>query len=186
MAIRKVLRMGHPVLREPARPVKAEELRSDGLRALVADMIDTLNDYGGIGLAAPQVGESLRLALIEIPDGVTRYTKTEPMPLTVFVNPTIEIVDPAVAGYWEGCLSIPGLRGYVERPQHVRVRYTDLAGETHELELIGFLATVFQHEFDHLDGTLYIDRIKDSRLLAFDQEFERYLAPRPAEAEAEE
>jgi len=172
--------MGHPVLRQVARPVTAEELRSDALRALVADMIDTLRDYGGIGLAAPQVGESIRLALIEIPDGLTRYTTTEPMPLTVFVNPTIEVIDPATAGYWEGCLSIPGLRGYVERPQHVLVRYTDLQGAEHTLELKGFLATVFQHEFDHLDGTLYIDRIKDSRLLAFDQEFERYLAPRQA------
>ena len=172
--------MGHPVLRQPARPVTAEELRSDGLRALVSDMIDTLKDYGGIGLAAPQVGESIRLALIEIPYGLTRYTETEPMPLTVFVNPTVEIVDPAAAGYWEGCLSIPGLRGYVERPQHVRVSYTDLDGEAHTLELTGFLATVFQHELDHLDGTLYIDRIKDSRLLAFDQEFERYLAPQQA------
>lgn len=172
--------MGHPVLRQPARPVTAEELGSDALRALVADMVDTLKDYGGIGLAAPQVGESIRLALIEIPDGLTRYTTTEPMPLTVFVNPTIEVVDPATAGYWEGCLSIPGLRGYVERPQHVRVQYTDLDGDAHTLELTGFLATVFQHEFDHLDGTLYIDRIKDSRLLAFDQEFERYLAPRQA------
>ena len=172
--------MGHPVLRQLARPVTVEELRSDALRALVADMIDTLRDYGGIGLAAPQVGESIRLALIEIPDGLTRYTTTEPMPLTVFVNPTTEVLDPATAGYWEGCLSIPGLRGYVERPQHVRVRYTDLDGDEHVLELKGFLATVFQHEFDHLDGTLYVDRIKDSRLLAFDQEFERYLAPRQA------
>jgi peptide deformylase len=172
--------MGHPVLRQRAREVTADELRSEGLRALVVDMIDTLKDYGGIGLAAPQVGEPLRLALIEIPDGLTRYTATDPMPLTVFVNPTIEVMDPAAAGYWEGCLSIPGLRGYVERPQHVRVGYTDLDGETHTLELAGFLATVFQHEFDHLDGTLYVDRIKDSRLLAFDQEFERYLAPQDA------
>lgn len=177
MAVRKVLRMGHPVLRQLARPVTPEELRSERLRLLVADMIDTLKDYGGIGLAAPQVGESLRLALIDIPDGMTRYTQTEPMPLTVFVNPTIEVVDETVEGYWEGCLSIPGLRGYVERPQGVRVRYTDLEGETHALELGGFLATVFQHELDHLDGTLYVDRVQDSRLLAFDQEFERYLAP---------
>lgn len=172
--------MGHPVLRQLARPVTDEELRSDALRALVADMIDTLKDYGGIGLAAPQVGESIRLAIIEIPDGLTRYTETVPMPLTVFVNPTIEVLDGDVAGFWEGCLSVPGLRGYVERPQHVRVSYKDLDGEAHSLELEGFLATVFQHEFDHLDGTLYVDRIEDMRLLAFDQEFERYLAPRDA------
>src|SRR5688572_32913226 len=109
VAIRKVLRMGHPVLREPARPVKAEELRSDGLRALVSDMIDTLKDYGGIGLAAPQVGESIRLALNEIPYRLTPYTETEPMPLPAFVNPTVETVDPAAARYWERRLTTPGL-----------------------------------------------------------------------------
>lgn len=173
--------MGHPVLRQVARPVQPAELGSDELRRLVADMIDTLHDYGGIGLAAPQVGESLRLALVEVPGGMTRYGEIAPMPLTVFVNPTLEIVpDADVAGYWEGCLSVPGLRGFVERPQRVKVAYTDLDGERDEFELTGFLATVFQHEFDHLDGKLYIDRIKDPRLLGFDEEYERYLAPRDA------
>lgn len=172
--------MGHPILRQPARPLEPEELGSDRIRALVEDMTDTLHDYGGIGLAAPQVGESIRLALVEIPGGPTRYGEIEPMPLTVLANPTIEVLDPATAGYWEGCLSIPGLRGYVERPQHIRVDYVDLGGKPHALEVTGFLATVFQHELDHLDGTLYIDRIKDSRLLGFDLEYERYLAPRHA------
>jgi peptide deformylase len=99
------------------------------------------------------------------------------MPLTVFINPLIEVVDPVAQGYWEGCLSVPGLRGFVERPQHVRIRYTTLDGQTETIELTGFLATVFQHEFDHLDGKLYVDRITDTRLLAFEQEFTRYLAP---------
>ena len=143
-------------------------------------MIDTLHDYGGIGLAAPQVGVSLRLAVVEIPGGASRYGEIPAMPLTVFVNPTIEVVDPGREGYWEGCLSVPGLRGYVERPQHVRVEYTTLSGRPEGLQLRGFLATVFQHEFDHLDGRLYIDRIEDPRLLGFDEEFERYLAPRHA------
>jgi len=172
--------MGHPILRQRARQLEAEVLGSDRIRALVEDMTDTLHDYGGIGLAAPQVGESIRLALVEIPGGPTRYGEIEPMPLTVLANPTIEVLDPATAGYWEGCLSIPGLRGYVERPQHIRVDYVDLGGKPHALEVTGFLATVFQHELDHLDGTLYIDRIKDSRLLGFDLEYERYLAPRHA------
>ncbi|MGB7216547.1 MAG: peptide deformylase [Gammaproteobacteria bacterium] len=180
MAIRKVLRMGHPVLRQRARPLAPDELGSDRIRALVDDMIDTMHDYGGIGLAAPQIGESIRLAVIEIPGGPTRYGVVEPLPLTVLANPTIEVLDETSAGFWEGCLSIPGLRGYVERPQHVRVEYVDLDGKPHAKELVGFLATVFQHELDHLDGTLYIDRIKDSRLLAFDLEYERYLAPRQA------
>lgn len=177
MAIRDIIRMGHPTLRKPARPVGDAELGSKALGALVDDMIDTLHHAGGIGLAAPQIDVPLRVAIIEIPGGRTRYGEIAPMPLTVFVNPTIEVLDPATAGYWEGCLSVPGLRGYVERPQHVRVRARDLANRPLELELKGFLATVFQHEFDHLDGRLYIDRITDPTRLAFEEEFERFILP---------
>ena len=180
MAVRKIIRMGHPVLRQVARPLTTEEIRSPALRVLLDDMVDTLRDYGGIGLAAPQIAEPVRVALIEIPAGSSRYGEIPAMPLTAFINPTVEIVDPATRGYWEGCLSVPGLRGFVERPQHVRVRYTTLEGEPAGLELQGFLATVFQHELDHLDGTLYIDRIKDSKLLSFEEEFTRYLAPQEA------
>lgn len=177
MAIRRILRMGHPVLRQPARSLQHEELEDPWLHALLQDMVDTLHDYGGIGLAAPQVGESVRLALVELPGGTGRYGEMPEMPLTAFVNPQIEIVNPSVAGFWEGCLSVPGLRGYVERPQHVRVAYLDLQGRSQSMELEGFSATVFQHEFDHLDGKLYIDRLADPRLLSFEREFERYLAP---------
>ena len=175
MAIREIIRMGHPALRQRARPVTAAELAGGGLDRLVRDMIDTLHHAGGIGLAAPQIDVPIRLAIIEIPGGHSRYGEIPAMPLTVFVNPTIEVVDPAAAGYWEGCLSVPGLRGFVERPQHVRVRAQDLEGKPIEFELRGFLATVFQHEFDHLDGTLYIDRITDLTKLVFEPEFERYV-----------
>jgi peptide deformylase len=168
--------MGHPLLREVAAPLLLEQIGSAPLRQLLDDMVDTLHDYGGIGLAAPQIGESVRLAIVEIPGGATRYGELPPMPLTVFINPVIEVLDPMTAGYWEGCLSVPGLRGFVERPQHARIRYLSEAGEHRELELRGFAATVFQHEFDHLDGKLYIDRITDRRLLVFDQEYERYHA----------
>tara|TARA_R110002096_G_scaffold61709_12_gene153332 strand:- start:8282 stop:8827 length:546 start_codon:yes stop_codon:yes gene_type:complete len=177
MAIRRILRMGHPLLREVARPLRREEIGTPEMERLIADMVDTLHDYGGIGLAAPQIGESVRLALIEIPGGATRYGDLVPMSLSVFVNPVIEVVDPAIAGYWEGCLSVPGLRGFVERPQHVRINYLSESGEVKSIELKGFAATVFQHEFDHLDGKLYIDRITDTRLLAFEQEYERYALP---------
>jgi peptide deformylase len=180
MAVRKIIRMGHPVLREVARPLTAEEIRSPASRVLIDDMVDTLRDYGGIGLAAPQISEPVRVAIIEIPGDSSRYGEIPTMPLTAFLNPTIEVIDPAARGYWEGCLSVPGLRGFVERPQHVRVRYTTLDGEPAGLELQGFLATVFQHELDHLDGTLYVDRIKDSKLLSFEEEFTRYLAPQTA------
>jgi len=173
--------MGHPVLRQPARPIDREAIGSDAFLELLQDMVDTLHDYGGIGLAAPQIAEPVRLALVELPGGTERYGDLPEMPLTAFINPTIEIIDPAAAGFWEGCLSVPGLRGYVERPQHVRVSYIDLQGHEQTMELQGFTATVFQHEFDHLDGKLYIDRITDMRLLCFEREFERYLAPRAAD-----
>ena len=176
MAVRKIIRMGHPTLRKPARRLEARELKSPEIGRLVNDMIDTLNDAGGIGLAAPQIDEPVRLAIIEIDGGQSRYGEIPAMPLTVFVNPTIEIVDPKAAGYWEGCLSVPGLRGWVERPQFVRVSYQDLNGKKHAIELKGFLATVFQHEFDHLDGKLYIDRMTDPTKLVFEEEYLRYLS----------
>jgi peptide deformylase len=174
MAIRTIIRMGHPTLRQRARPVTRDEMASGSLAPLVEDMIDTLHHAGGIGLAAPQIDVPIRLAIIEIPGGRSRYGEIPPMPLSVFVNPVIEVVDTATAGYWEGCLSVPGLRGFVERPQHIRVRAHDLEAQPIELELRGFLATVFQHEFDHLDGTLYVDRITDRTRLAFEEEFERF------------
>jgi len=178
MAIRRVIRMGHPLLRQPACALEPEEIGSDRITRLIEDMVDTLHDYGGIGLAAPQVAESIRLAIIEMDGEPTRYGELEPIPLTVFINPVIEVLDPATAGFWEGCLSVPGLRGFVERPQHIRICYTTDQGEAAELELKDFHATVFQHEFDHLDGKLFIDRLKDSRLLVFEEEFEKYLVPK--------
>ena len=174
MAVRKIIRMGHPTLRQIARPLDNEEIASETMQRLIVDMIDTLHDYGGIGLAAPQINEPLRLAIIEIDGGPTRYGEIPELPLTVFVNPKIDIVDPTPAGYWEGCLSVPGLRGFVERPQHVRVRARNQRGDAIEMELEGFLATVFQHEFDHLDGGLYVDHIKDMTKLVFEEELQRY------------
>lgn len=166
--------MGHPLLRQVAQPVAAGEIGSPAMQELLVDMVDTLHDYGGIGLAAPQIGHSLRLAIIEIAGGPTRYGELAPMPLTVFVNPRISILDATTQGYWEGCLSVPGLRGFVERPRQVRIDFTDGEGQPGSLELAGFQATVFQHEFDHLDGKLFVDRVADTRLLAFEREFERF------------
>jgi peptide deformylase len=168
MAVREIIRMGHPTLRQRSRPLAGDELAEPWVGALVADMAETLHAAGGIGLAAPQVNVPVRLAIIEFPGGPSRYGDIPELPLTVFVNPEITVLDGHSAGCWEGCLSIPGLRGFVERPQHVRVRAWDLAGAAFEMELEGFLATVFQHEFDHLDGTLYIDRLTDTRLLVFE------------------
>jgi len=174
MTVRQVLNMGHPLLRQVARPLEVDELQRPEFASLLRDMVDTLHEYGGIGLAAPQVGESIRLAIIEIPGGASRYGELEPMPLTVFVNPTVEVLDTRTEGYWEGCLSVPGLRGFVERPQHVRIEYLTEAGDARMLELKGFTATVFQHEFDHLDGKLFVDRMSDMSLLSFEREYEEF------------
>ncbi|MDA1073226.1 MAG: peptide deformylase [Proteobacteria bacterium] len=174
MAVRRIIRMGHPTLRQVSRSLTTQEIASDEVADLVEDMIETLHDYGGVGLAAPQVNVPIRLAVIEIDGGPSRYGELPQMPLEVFINPLIHVLDPQTAGFWEGCLSVPGLRGYVERPQHVRVDYTTLQNESRSIELNGFLATVFQHEFDHLDGKLYIDRITDMAKLSFDAELARF------------
>ena len=168
--------MGHPTLRQVARPVAVQDIGSASLAHLIDDMVDTLHDYGGIGLAAPQIGESVRLAIIEIAGGPGGDGEIPQMPLTVFINPEITVIEPDPAGYWEGCLSVPGLRGFVERPQHIRVSALNDAGKAQQLELKGFLATVFQHEFDHLDGKLYIDRLSDPSRLVFENEYLRYHA----------
>jgi peptide deformylase len=174
MAIRKIIRMGHPSLRIPTQEVQPDFIDSDAMQRLLIDMQDTLRDYGGIGLAAPQIDESIRVAIIEVPGGASRYGEIESIALTVFVNPRIEILNSKTAGYWEGCLSVPGLRGFVERAQHVLVHYTDANGHQAHMELKGFLATVVQHEFDHLEGRLYIDHITDTTKLVFEEEWLKF------------
>ena len=167
MAIRKVARLGHPVLRAPCRELTRAEIRSPATRRLVEDMRETMAEYAGVGLAAPQVHEPVRIAIVEFdPGDAERDLDEEQTSFTVF-NPTTTVLDPTPAGYWEGCLSVPGMRGYVERPRRVRVDYLDADG---------FLATVFQHELDHLDGVLYVDRLADPKLFAFNEEFSRYVA----------
>jgi peptide deformylase len=184
MAIRKVARMGHPVLRQPARPLTREELKSPELQRLVADMVDTMREYGGIGLAAPQIHESVQLALIELEPDSARYPELGSQPLSVYVNPVITVLAPQEQAFWEGCLSIPELRGLVHRPRKIRVDFWDLDGQERSVTAEGFLATVFQHELDHLAGRLFVDRVQDPRNLAFLEEYERYHAPsgKPGEA----
>ncbi len=178
MAIREIIRMGHPVLREKARPVREDEIKSGDLCRLVDDMIETLDDAGGIGLAAPQVGVGLQVAILNMPEGANRYGHFEAIPLTVCINPRMTTLDETrLEGYWEGCLSVPGLRGFVKRPQSLRLDYTDMDGVARQIEFNGFHATVCQHELDHLDGVLYVDRITDSRLLMFEEEFMRFVQP---------
>ena len=183
MAVRRIIRMGHPGLRVVAEPVSDAARQSPEFKRLLQDMRDTLADYGGIGLAATQINVPLRVALIDLPGGPSRYGELPRIESTFFINPVLEFpADAAQAGYWEGCLSVPGLRGFVERPQALKVRAINADASPVTVELRGFAATVMQHEFDHLDGVLYVDRISEPGRLAFDEEFERYLAPPPPAA----
>ena len=175
MPVRKIIRMGHPTLRSRAKSIPEKTIGSSNLTRLIEDMVETLHDYGGIGIAAPQINEPTSIAIIDIPKGISRYGKLEEIPLCVFINPKLTVLTEKVAGYWEGCLSVPGLRGFVERPQHIQVDYLDLKGEPQRKEMTGFTATVIQHEFDHLTGRLYIDHITDPKLLMFEDEYERYV-----------
>lgn len=181
MAIRKIARLGHPVLRTPARDLLISEIQSDPIRRLIEDMKQTMQEYSGIGLAAPQIHEPLRLALIEIPEEGDRYPGMKAQPLLVLINPRTEVLDETKQSFWEGCLSVPGLRGLVHRPRKVKVDYLDELGKPKTILAEDFLATVFQHELDHLDGVLYVDRVENKiggTNLAFIEEYQRFLVPK--------
>jgi peptide deformylase len=166
MAVRPVLRMGHPLLRQVAAPVTTFD--TPDLRALVADMDETMRALDGAGLAAPQIGESLRVVIFEV-RGNPRYPDAEDVPYTVLVNPVLEPLDDEVEEGWEGCLSVPGLRGLVPRYRRLRYRGCDLAGRPIDRTVEGFHARVVQHEVDHLDGVLYPMRIQDLRNFGYTQ-----------------
>lgn len=179
MAIKNIIRMGHPTLRKIAEPYPVNQIGSGEFNNLLTDLKDTLAASGGIGLAAPQINQSVTVAVIEISVAESRYDQSTSMPFSVFINPRIEILDRQEQGYWEGCLSVPGLRGKVYRPQHIAVHFLDQNAHTQQIELQGFLATVFQHEFDHLQGKLYLDHIKDTTQLSFEAEFLEFELDRP-------
>ncbi len=174
--------MGHPVLREKALEISRDYLVSDRFRQLVVDLRDSMKHYGGIGIAAPQIGVSLQVAVIEL-GPINRYGEEINLPFTVFVNPKLEILSDELQGFWEGCLSVPGLRGFVERPKKLKVSFLNEKGEAQEIVAEGFLATVIQHELDHLFGVLYIDRIKDMRLLTYQEEYDQYFSGKEEEIE---
>lgn len=171
--IRPICRMGNPILRKKAEKISKDYLMSDEFAQLLLDMQESMKHYGGIGIAAPQIGVDLQVAIIEL-QGTNRYGEEINLPLTAFVNPEIFYLTDEQQGFWEGCLSVPGLRGFVERPNKVKVKYLNHKGEEQELIAEGFLATVLQHELDHLHGVLYIDRIKDPRLLSYQEEFDQF------------
>jgi peptide deformylase len=173
MALLKIARMGHPVLRGTAGMV--DDPTAPWVRQLVEDMIETMEDAGGTGIAAPQVHEPHRIVVFRVPDErVTEMPGDVAQDLTVLVNPVVELVGSERALGWEGCLSVPGLRGVV--PRHLRVRYrgTSPEGKVIERAVEGFHARVVQHECDHLDGMLYPQRMTDHRLLVFLEELQRH------------
>jgi peptide deformylase len=171
---REIVEVGHPLLRERARELTREELGSDGAQSLIDDMIETMRAANGAGLAANQVGETVRVAVVEVRDGNPRYPYKPPIPLTVMVNPVIEPLDDEVEQINEGCLSVPNLRGEVPRHMSIRVRYLDREGTEHEEVRRGLTAGTFQHELDHLDGTLFLDRVSDPSTFSTWEQFERF------------
>lgn len=180
MSILKIARMGHPVLARRAEIVP--DPAQPRIRALVAHMIETMRDANGAGLAAPQVHVPLRVLVFQAPEErsdpalaeAERFDHTAP--LTVLINPEIEILSDELQGGWEGCLSVPGLRGFVERAAHIRYRGLDADGSVVDRTARGFHARVVQHEIDHLDGILYPQRMNDLKSLIFESEARHWTA----------
>jgi len=172
MALRKVAVLGHPVLRKVAEKVPESEIPSEKIQTLIRDMFETMFEYQGRGLAAPQVHESLQIVVM-----IWDFDPKKEPTSCVLINPAIKPLSEEKSSYWEGCLSFPGLRGKVSRPTRVLVHAFNEKGEALKFIAEGFAATVIQHECDHLMGKLYIDRMADFNELAFNLEYERYHAP---------
>ena len=164
MAIRPVLRMGDSRLLEPSRPIK--KFRTAELNDLIADMRDTMESLKGAGLAAPQIGVSLQVVIFGVEEN-PRYPDAEAVPFTILINPKLTPVDDEIEDGWEGCLSVPGMRGVVSRYLNLRYQGFDPAGKPIDRTVTGFHARVVQHEVDHLMGVLYPMRIQDMRLFGF-------------------
>jgi len=173
MATFEILKMGNPILRKIAGPVKKEEITSNETKELINKMFATMEKYEGIGLAAPQVGISKQIAIIEVPIESERYPDEDGSETFVIFNPSIKVIEEETQSFWEGCLSIPGIRAMVPRPRKIQVDYLDQDAKEQSIVLEDFLATVFQHELDHLFGKLFVDRVTDTKTLCFEEEFEK-------------
>jgi peptide deformylase len=186
MSILKVSRMGHPVLRARARAIDVGEIKSSRIQQLIDDMFETMSEYQGVGLAAPQVHESVRLFVAGFAPTPDEDDDEERVPLMTVINPEITVVSPETVEDWEGCLSIPDIRGKVPRARHVVLRAFDRKGKRFEMQASGFTARVIQHETDHLDGVLFFDRMSTFKTLTFLEEFGRYWSERGAHPVREE
>ena len=173
MAILKVARLGHPVIRTPAVPVPKETITASAIQRFIDDMIETMHEYDGVGLAAPQVYTSKQIAVIEVRQN-RRYPAEGPIPLTVLINPRISQASKKQLEDWEGCLSVEGFRGRVPRAESLEVEAYNRKGEKVKFHAHGFFARVIQHECDHLAGKVFMDRMPDLTTLTHLQEFVRY------------
>lgn len=173
MPIRPIVRLGHPALRTPAKPVAPDDIGSPELQALIDDMVETMRAAQGVGLAAPQVGVGLQLFVYEAVEG---RRPGEAIPLQAVINPMLTPQPGELVEDWEGCLSIPDLRGLVPRHPAVRVRCLDRQGHPVDHLVKGFAARIVQHEYDHLNAVVFLDRMRDFRSLAFYEEWEQFLA----------
>jgi len=173
MAILKVARLGHPILRQTAEPVSPEAICAPEIQRLIDDMFETMDEYDGAGLAAPQVHVSRRVVIYGV-EANPRYPDAEPVPPTVLVNPRITALTQEEDEDWEGCLSVPDLRGRVQRVTRVHVEAYARDGKPLRFTAEGFHARVVQHECDHLDGKVFLDRMRSFESLSFLPEFHRY------------
>ena len=176
MAILKVARLGHPVLRRITTPLSIADIQSAPIQRFIDDMIETMKEYNGVGLAADQVHESKQIAVLEVADN-SRYPEKPHVPLTVLINPQITNLSEEIEEDWEGCLSIPDLRGRVPRCKSIQVQALDRDGRAVSFSAAGFHARVIQHEWDHLNGRVYLDRMRDFSSLTFLAEFARFWLP---------
>jgi peptide deformylase len=176
MSILKVARMGHPVLRSRAQAIPAGDIKSASVQRLIDDMLDTMVEYHGVGLAAPQIHEGLRLFVGILDAGNPSGEEESAVEPMAIINPEITPLGDEVVEDWEGCLSIPDIRGRVPRARDIRMRAYDRDGRRIEVELRGFPARVAQHETDHLDGILFFDRMRSLDSLTFLDEYARYWA----------
>ncbi|MBM3770740.1 MAG: peptide deformylase [Acidimicrobiia bacterium] len=181
MAILKVARMGHPALRAKARALTPSDVRTAEIQKLIVDMIETMVEYRGVGLAAPQVHEGIRLFVADLNAREDDESESEPIAV---INPEIIAVGSDLVEDWEGCLSIPDIRGKVPRLRDVKVRALDKDGTRIELRAKDFPARIIQHETDHLDGVLFVDRMKGFDSLTFYEEYARFWAKHDDEEKA--
>jgi peptide deformylase len=166
LAVHDIVTIGNPILRKRAEDVDLSRVKKRNFKRLIKDMFDTMNKYSGVGLAGPQIGISLRFFIMGF-DNTSRYPDENPIEKRIIINPEIKFLTDQTADFWEGCLSIPDMQGLVRRPEKIEVKYFDEDANLQKKILTEFEAIVFQHEYDHLDGILYIDKLVSIKQFGF-------------------